>query len=63
MKVCKVCGKEFDGRDGDNTCPDCENASKAKHARARANRKALEDVYSSCGLVKVRGAMGGVYWE
>ena len=65
MKVCNVCGIEFSGRDGENTCPDCEHnaQSKAKRARARANRKAREYALESCGLVKVRGALGGVYWE
>ena len=24
MKVCNVCGEEFAGRDGENTCPTCE---------------------------------------
>jgi len=36
---------------------------KARAARARQNRKAKDDVMRSLGLVKVRGALGGVYWE
>ena len=32
-------------------------------APRRANRKAREVAYDSCGLVKVCGALGGVYWE
>lgn len=65
MKVCEVCGIEISGRDGENTCPDCdrEARSKARRARARANRKAREYALESCGLVKVRGALGGTYWE
>ena len=63
MKVCEICGNEFDGRDGDNVCRDCEEASKAKKVRARKNRKDREEAYKSCGLVKVRGALGGTYWE
>ena len=35
----------------------------AKRAKAYLARKAKEDAYRSCGLVKVRGALGGVYWE
>jgi hypothetical protein len=35
----------------------------AKRARARANRKAREEVMKSLGLVKVKGALGGTYWE
>ena len=64
MKVCRLCGAEFDGKDGENACRECEETrSKARRARARANRKAREDVYASLGLTKVRGALGGVYWE
>jgi hypothetical protein len=34
-----------------------------RNARARENRKAKEEAYKSCGLTKVRGSFGGVYWE
>jgi hypothetical protein len=34
-----------------------------RNRRAKANRRAREDALKSCGLVKVRGALGGVYWE
>lgn len=61
MKVCNKCGVEYEGRDGNNTCPDCEKG-KGKR-RASADRKARESALRDCGLVKVRGAMGGVYWE
>ncbi len=64
MKVCNVCGCEFDGRDGENTCRACEEGrSKARRARANANRRARESVLRDLGLTKVRGALGGVYWE
>jgi hypothetical protein len=33
------------------------------NARARMSRKAKESAYESCGMVKVRGALGGTYWE
>ena len=65
-KVCEICGDEIATRDGENRCSTCDEsgvASKAKRAAARAQRKAREDAMRSCGLVKVRGAMGGVYWE
>lgn len=34
-------------------------------ARLRANRarRERESVMRSCGLVKVKGALGGIYWE
>lgn len=31
--------------------------------QARENRKAREQAYRSCGLVKVKGTLGGTYWE
>lgn len=34
-----------------------------RNHRSQANRKAREDALSNLGLVKVRGALGGVYWE
>ena len=76
MKCCRICGDENVGGDGENICRGCldfndlgsarENhdaATVAKAAKARAKRKAREDALRSCGLVKVRGALGGTYWE
>lgn len=64
MKVCEKCGAEISTRDGENRCRDCEDGlRKARNARARASRLAREEALRSCGLVKVRGAMGGTYWE
>lgn len=70
MKFCDTCGEEIYTKDGENTCTKCEDAaefSKAKKAAARkkANsaRKARESALRSLGLTKVRGSMGGVYWE
>jgi hypothetical protein len=65
MKVCDMCGDEFNGLDGDNRCEQCELTEHKARARARAKaiRKAREEAYKSCGLVKVKGALGGVYWE
>jgi uncharacterized Zn finger protein (UPF0148 family) len=62
MKVCEKCGEEIYTLDGDNICADCENKKK-KNAKRNAARKAREDAIRSCGLVKVKGAMGGTYWE
>ena len=58
MKVCEHCGEEIATKDGDNRCGKC--ARKKNRAKARKER---EDVLRSCGLVKVKGAMGGTYWE
>ncbi len=62
MKVCENCGDEIATRDGDNLCRTCEDSAAKKKKRAAA-RKAKDDAMRSCGLVKVRGALGGVYWE
>jgi len=37
-------------------------AEKAKNTKNR-NRRMRDQVRRDCGLVKVRGALGGVYWE
>ncbi len=58
MKVCEKCGEEIGTKDGENRCQACEKKEKRKN-----QRKAREEALRSCGLVKVRGALGGVYWE
>lgn len=67
MKFCETCGDEICTRDGENECRQCEDsevaASKAKRAKANARRREREAILRSCGLVKVRGALGGTYWE
>jgi len=65
MKFCNRCGEEIDGKDGENHCPSCEEdiANSRRNTRAKANRKAREEALRSLGLVKVRGALGGTYWE
>jgi hypothetical protein len=42
-------------------CAACKD--RAKTRKATMNRKIRDDVMASCGLVKVRGAMGGTYYE
>ena len=66
MKVCENCGVEIGGKDGENFCQVCEEAETKRqkaNQRRRANRKAREEVMESLGLVKVRGNLGGTYWE
>lgn len=63
MKVCEVCGEEICTQDGENRCNSCEEASNQKKKRATINRKARAQALESLGMVKVRGAMGGTYWE
>lgn len=67
MKVCNRCGIEIDGLDGDNFCPDCEDRDddppSSKKKSKSLSRKDREEVYRDLGLVKVKGALGGTYWE
>lgn len=65
MKVCERCGIEIYTRDAENECLECEDAqdTKRRGIKAHASRLAREDALASCGLVKVRGALGGTYWE
>lgn len=62
MKVCEVCEAEIYTLDGENRCPACEKSAKQR-ARRRANAAARRDLMESCGLVRVRGALGGTYYE
>ena len=62
MKVCKRCGTEIDTRDGDNLCYDCHHR-RIKSKEAARRRHEIDDVMDSLGLKKVRGAMGGTYYE
>lgn len=70
MKVCELCGTEISTRDGENRCQACESVQDEvttkrlqKLKKARIARRERDAVMRSIGLVKVRGAMGGTYWE
>lgn len=64
MKVCGRCGEEIATRDGDNLCSRCERADGLGCPRKlRAERLRRERILTDLGLVKVRGALGGTYWE
>jgi hypothetical protein len=39
------------------------NKELAKRKKRNDARKARDDAYRSCGMVKVRGALGGTYYE
>jgi len=62
MKVCETCGDEISTRDGHNECASCERHSGCLKAKRKSSNQ-MDDAMRSLGLVKVRGAMGGVYWE
>ena len=61
MKVCEKCGDEIATKDGENKCIPCERGRKRKAAAVA--RRERDQIMADLGLVKVRGAMGGVYWE
>lgn len=71
MKVCETCGEEIATIDSENQCLVCEEGQEAtpgsRLAKTRAKAKVLrqerDKVMKSIGLVKVRGALGGTYWE
>lgn len=47
----------------DEICYCADELNKRKAQRARTARAFKDDAMRSCGLVKVRGALGGTYWE
>lgn len=65
MKACEKCGEEIWTYDGDGLCNACDKAAANGKTRkgARAQKRMMESVMQDCGLVKVKGALGGTYWE
>jgi uncharacterized Zn finger protein (UPF0148 family) len=66
MKTCQHCGIEISTKDGENLCQSCEDRvadGKRPTKGARRQRREIDSVMESLGLVKVRGAMGGTYYE
>jgi hypothetical protein len=62
MKVCEKCGDEIGTKDGDNLCGPCDNGRRL-NAKRRAARRERDAIMRSMGLTKVRGALGGIYYE
>jgi len=62
MKVCERCGEEIGTKDGENRCAACEDKAR-RSRRSNLARKMRDQAMRDCGLVKVRGALGGTYWE
>jgi len=70
MKVCNRCGDEIDTKDGENFCNGCQaiidgDRVKAaeKKARAKLLRQERDAAMRSIGMTKLKGALGGTYWE
>lgn len=62
MKVCEICNDEIGTKDGENRCTKHQDTVKTPK-KAKQKRLNEESILRSFGLVKVRGAMGGTYWE
>lgn len=43
------------------SCPECQSRLKTK--RHNASAKARRDIYNSLGMKRVRGLLGGIYYE
>lgn len=70
MKVCNRCGDEIDTKDDENFCAGCQAIidgdrakADAKKAKANLRRRERDAAMRSIGMVKVKGALGGTYWE
>lgn len=65
MKVCGICGDEISTPDGENICVQCAETERqwVKRQQRANQRKDREDALRSLGLKKVRGVLGGTYWE
>lgn len=63
MKVCEACGIEIDTKDGEGKCEKCDNGKVKDAANRKSQRKMRDSAMRSLGLVKVKGALGGTYWE
>ena len=62
MKICERCGTEISTKDGENLCTECDGKTK-RSARANRLRRERAQVMRDLGLVRVRGSLGGTYWE
>lgn len=56
-------GQAWRGSDSGTTEKTKEEREQIRRFRVARNRRAREDTLRSLGLVKVRGALGGTYWE
>ena len=64
MKVCTACGEEINGGDSENLCPACDaKVANGKRLRRNALARARHQAMLDCGLVRVKGALGGTYYE
>jgi hypothetical protein len=68
MKTCKCCEK-WDPRIENDFCPSCNALDPAGRKRKQTNMlrrerdRALDQARLDCGLRRVKGSQGGIYWE
>ena len=62
MKACEKCGTEIFTKDGENLCDDCDKKGK-RNKKARERRRAMDAAMGSLNMKRVKGAMGGTYYE
>ena len=64
MLTCYKCGAETENASksknhvGEGFCLKC-----MKNLKRKIARQDKDEAMKACGLVKVRGALGGIYWE
>jgi len=64
MKVCARCGIQIPPIISENTCVRCnEHVKELKRKAINRARKAREQALRDVGMKKVRGTLGGIYWE
>ena len=66
MLICYKCGSQTERasntRPGEGYCETCLKVLKTR-MRRKTSRKMMDEAADMCGLVKVRGALGGIYYE
>ena len=59
----KKCLVDLNDEERDALLTDLAERKAMARAKAREARQARAEAYKSCGMVRVRGNLGGTYWE
>lgn len=62
-EMCRDCNKANVADCKTGRCRSCQDKADKRNARARRNRAAMNAALDSVGMRRVRGAVGGVYYE
>jgi len=61
---CEQCSKPVEETDSLRpVCEACKEKKRIRDAKRRRAAAARREAYASCGMVKVRGNLGGIYYE